>query len=376
MSNLLEYCPTSPDFALRWEAMEQDYEWLRNLRGCPQDPIFHAEGDVAIHTRMVCAELVALPAWRALPADERQLLFAAAVLHDVGKPDCTKLEEHGRITSRGHSRRGAILARQILWRMRVPFAVREQIASLIRYHQAPYYLIERDDPVRLAIEISQTTRGDLLALLAEADVRGRISQTKQHMLDNVALFAEQMAELGCVRSPFRFPSEAARVLYFRDRGRHPESPVPPKFRSDVVIMSGLPGAGKDSHVRKHFSAIEQISLDHFRAELDVSPDDAQGAVLQAAWGRARELLRKEHPFVWNATNLSRQIRGQSIQLCLDYGARVSIVYVEVAPQILAEQNRRRGGTAQVPTKAIERMFDRWEVPDLTEAHAVELAIEE
>jgi len=75
------------------------------MRGCAQDAVFHAEGDVWIHTRMVCEAMAALPVWRALPEGDRQVVFAAAVLHDQAKPSCTR-EENGRITSRGHSVRG------------------------------------------------------------------------------------------------------------------------------------------------------------------------------------------------------------------------------------------------------------------------------
>jgi hypothetical protein len=95
-------------------------------------------------------------------------------MHDVAKPACTRHEPDGRITSPGHSRRGSILARQILWRLEVPVAVRESITALVRYHEVPYYLLDRPDPQRLAIEVSQTARCDHLALLAEADVRGRV----------------------------------------------------------------------------------------------------------------------------------------------------------------------------------------------------------
>jgi hypothetical protein len=87
------------------------------MRGCAQDAVFHAEGDVWIHTRMVCEAMAALPVWCALPEGDRQVVFAAAVLHDQAKPSCTR-EENGRITSRGHSVRGAINARRILWEQR------------------------------------------------------------------------------------------------------------------------------------------------------------------------------------------------------------------------------------------------------------------
>ena len=81
-------CPQPPDWRVDWETLDATFPWVRNLRGCPQDPIRHAEGDVWTHVRMVCEAMAGLEAWRALPELERKLLFTAALLHDVAKPAC------------------------------------------------------------------------------------------------------------------------------------------------------------------------------------------------------------------------------------------------------------------------------------------------
>src|SRR5262249_55982460 len=141
MSNLLNFCPAPPAWRVPWEDLHQAFSWVRDLADCPQNPIHHAEGNVWIHTRMVCEELARLEGWRALPEEERRIVFAAAVLHDVAKPECTRVEPDGRISARGHSRRGSIRARRILWEMGGPFTSREQVAALIRFHQRPYFLI-------------------------------------------------------------------------------------------------------------------------------------------------------------------------------------------------------------------------------------------
>jgi predicted kinase len=357
-----------------WDLYDREYPWIQRLRGCPQDPIHHAEGDVWIHVRMVCEELAALHAWRALDPVTRRMLFAAALLHDSGKPDCTKHESDGRITSRGHSRRGAILARQILWRLGVPFSLRESVANLVRWHQVPYYLIDREDPRRPAIEISQSVRCEHLAILAEADVRGRHCADKQRLLDNVALFAEYCREEGCLTEARPFASDHARFLYFHQDNRHPDAPAYADFRAEVVLMSGLPGAGKDHWLRHNLPDWPVISLDALRGELDVSPEDDQGTVLTEARERARQMLRERRSFAWNATNVSRQLRSGLIALFAGYGARVRIAYLEVPDPVLWEQNRRR--TAVVPQAVIERMLDRWEVPDRTEAHQVDWIVRE
>jgi hypothetical protein len=257
------------------------------------------------------------------------VLFAAALLHDVGKPDRTRLEADGRITSRGHALRGSILARRRLWSLGVPFGVREQVTALVRHHMRPFYLLERDDSQRLAIEISQTARCSDLALLAEADARGRIAPDVPRLLDNVGLFAEFCREQGCLESPRPFTSEQARFLYFQDAGRHPDSPAHEDFRSEAVLLSGLPGSGKDHWIAAHLPHWPLISLDALRDELDIAPTDTQGPVLARARELAREYLRQGRSFVWNATNISRQLRRESVRLFAGYGARVRIVYVEV-----------------------------------------------
>jgi tRNA uridine 5-carbamoylmethylation protein Kti12 len=55
-----------------------------------------------------------------------------------------------------------------------------------------------------------------------------------------------------------------------------------------------------------------------------------------------------------------------------YGARIRIAYVEVSRDELRRRNRSR--PAQVPEKAIDRLLDRWEIPDLIEAHGVEFNV--
>ena len=134
-------------------------------------------------------------------------------------------------------------------------------------------------------------------------------------------------------------------------------------------MSGLPGSGKDTWIGRHAAKLPQISLDAIREETGAKPTGDQGAVVQAAREKARSFLRTGTNFVWNATNLSRETRTQLIDLLTAYNARVRIVYVEASRDAFFAQNR--GRKAVVPVSAIERMMDRWEVPDPTEAQQVE-----
>ena len=75
-----------------WKHVRAQFDWVRDMEGVPQDPVHHAEGDVAIHTKMVLRELEQLELYRQLPEQDRNLLWAAALLHDVEKRSTTVTE--------------------------------------------------------------------------------------------------------------------------------------------------------------------------------------------------------------------------------------------------------------------------------------------
>ena len=369
MSEQFRWCPSPPSYSIDWGRIEQEFPQVVRMAGCPQDAVHHAEGDVLVHTRMVVEALTNIPAWRALPQNEREVVFTAALLHDVAKPDCTRVEDDGRITSRGHSKRGAITARALLWSLGVALEAREQVASLIKFHQIPFFLIDKPDGRRTLYEVSQSARCDLLALVAEADARGRVCDDSRRLLDNVSLFTQYAEEHDCLSRPRQFPNDHSRFLYFRKEGRDPDYAAFDDTVCEVVMMSGLPGAGKDFWVVENLADWPAVSLDALRREMKVAPTDNQGPVVSRAREVAREHLRRRRSFVWNATNISRQIRELSINLFAAYNARVRIVYVEAPEARLYAQNRERADS--VPAEVIRKLTARWEVPDLTEAHRVE-----
>ena len=52
------FCPRPPDWKLDWPAIESALDEVRALSGVPQDPLWHAEGDVLIRTRMVAEAMI------------------------------------------------------------------------------------------------------------------------------------------------------------------------------------------------------------------------------------------------------------------------------------------------------------------------------
>ena len=367
-------CPPDPSdsLAIAWGALEQAEPWVAPMASCPQDPEHHAEGDVWTHTKMVCEALVALPAWQALPPVDREVVFAACLLHDIAKPATTRIDDDGRIRQPGHSPRGAVMVREMLWLLGAPPELRERVAALVRTHQIPFFLIEEKDPRRRAAQISQTVRCDHLAQVTLADALGRVCRDQQRLLDNIALFTEFCAEHGCLAQPWPFASDHSRFLYFRSPDRDPGYAAHDDTRCEMVLMSGLPGSGKD-HWIAHNTDLPVISLDALRETMDATSTGNQGAVIQAAREQAREYLRRGQSFVWNGTNLSRDMRGRAIELAAAYNARIRVVFLDTTYKRLVRQNRDRGAT--VPLAAILRMLRLWEPPDLSEAHRVDWIVQ-
>jgi hypothetical protein len=332
-------CPTAPAWQVDWPSLPERFPWLRPLVGCPQDARWHPEGDVWTHTTMVGQAMVDDPEWRALEPAARAELFAAALLHDLGKPGVTRHEPDASITSVGHSRLGAGMARRELWRLGVNPSARERICALVRHHAVPYWAMQRRHIARDIIAMSLCIQPRLLHLLARCDARGKGTDDTEAQLDRVGLFARLARELGCYDAPFPFTSDHARVLYFRDRGRDPHQILPVQHRCRATLVCGPSASARGAWIREH--AGEQPTLD---------PQSEP----RRAHRDAGRLLRDGRDLCWSAPALLRGDRKPLLDLCLEHGARLRIVQVE-------------------PDEAPpEEDLLSWEPADLTEAH--ELAV--
>lgn len=364
-----------------WKGMEDILcGFVQPMSGTEQNPVFHGEGDVWTHTKMVCEELVQLPGFQTMEAEDRQAVFLAALLHDVGKIPTTRWEDD-RWTSPHHSLVGSKMAREFLWQegglCGTPETqkLREKACLLIRYHSVPPHAI--DDPegkrkLRVIAANGQLCSGftlKQLCLLSQADALGRICTDKLRMLDQIALCRELAEESGCYDRPFPFPSDHTRYCYLSGKEIPPEIELYDDTWGEVILLAGLPGTGKDTWVQTHCPEIPMISLDEIRKELKIAPTDNQTQVAELAKERAKELLRSKRPFVWNATNLSPMVRGKQLRLFGQYGAACRIVYLETE---WTEQLRRNAGRENtVPESAICHMMSELVPPEVKEAHRVQ-----
>jgi tRNA nucleotidyltransferase (CCA-adding enzyme) len=174
---------------------------LHALVDCQQEPEWHPEGDVWVHTLMVIDQarqrIDDLDRGRALA------VMLGAVCHDVGKPATTAFVD-GRIRSIGHEEGGVVPATALLDRWNVHtidgYDVRHTVLGMVAHHLKPGMFHKSHTPVgdgafrRLALKVDL----ELLARLAKADCLGRTGDFDCSAMD---WFLERARALGVEHRP-------------------------------------------------------------------------------------------------------------------------------------------------------------------------------
>jgi tRNA nucleotidyltransferase (CCA-adding enzyme) len=167
---------TGLQLALELGAVRRLFPELEALVGCPQEPEWHPEGDVWVHTLMVVDQARA----RISDLDHpRQVtVMLGAVCHDLGKPPTTAVID-GRIRSMEHEQAGVEPARAFLDRLNVHtlggFDVRGHVLGIVAHHLKPLAFFKSATPVGDGAfrRLAQKVDLELLARVAESDCLGR-----------------------------------------------------------------------------------------------------------------------------------------------------------------------------------------------------------
>lgn len=149
------------------------YPELTALCGVPQDPRWHPEGDVWVHTLWVVNAAKIIADREELSQEERVVLLLAALCHDLGKPGTTEIDE-GRIRSIGHCELGAELSDIFLKRIQCPKNLMKTIRPLVAEHLA--HASVETPTVRMVRRLEKRldpAQVNQLIHLIEADASGR-----------------------------------------------------------------------------------------------------------------------------------------------------------------------------------------------------------
>ncbi len=192
------------------------------LIGTPQDPEWHPEGDVFVHTGHCCDAMAGLPEWKAADPESRAVYMLAILAHDFGKPSTThQVVKDGRtrIVSPGHDTVGGDLARAFLERIHAPLDVQARVVPLVLNHIIHFQTMTDRAIRRLAKRLApENIKG--LCLVIRADSAGRPPR------------------------PVCQPENVTRLLAHAEELRVQEKPSEPILMGRHLLDLGMP-PGKD-----------------------------------------------------------------------------------------------------------------------------------
>ncbi|WNO10850.1 AAA family ATPase [Teredinibacter sp. KSP-S5-2] len=376
---------------------------LSQLKNTEQDPEWHGEGDVHVHTGMVLEALYQIlsTAYCDIHGERRQALILAALLHDIGKPVCTRRAEvRGveRVISPGHEDNGrSYLAYKLcaLEREGLSHEVISSILGLVGEHHMPKLLVVRNRPEGAYLALSRKADCELLYYLEVADMTGRNCPDKSIQLDYLEqfkLFCQEYNVWGSDSDAYKewrlfLESEVtsfdaltcdfiyAKAIKDREEGviTMPEEAIAKSFEyrddySHLVVVCAPSGAGKSTWIKNSLPDYKVVSLDDLREELggNRANQKIQGQVLQEAKKRLKQHLSQGHKVVWDATSLRFDFRKQVIDIGCAYHAMVTLVVFQLPEQAVYEGNKSREHA--VPDEVLARQLETAQWPTPNEAH--------
>lgn len=389
----------TPSFAQFLEVLGADFSLLHELEATPQDPTWHGEGDVRIHTEMVLAEVYKAidKSPESFDATDRVALILGTLFHDIAKPLTTRtreIEGIERIVAPRHPARGRSYLTYLLPKLPLTFEEQRQIMQLVGQHHEPKMLIIKERSEAAFRAVASQVNPRLLTQLCLADMRGRICPDLDQQIETIEMFRLFCQEYNLRADSHGYEHWVTEILAqlegedpdlieytfvqgIRDHTHGaiytPAEAVARSYRqregmSRVVLLCGPSGSGKSTWAREAFSDYEVISLDQIRAELGRTQSDQSNntKVSYLATDRLRECLRRKRNVIWDATNTRRDFRRQLASLSHDYGAHVTLALFQMPQEDLFARNDKRD--YPIPRHILERQISQLEWPEETEAH--------
>ena len=167
------------------QPLPAEFDPLQRLKTTKQSPVHHPEGNVWNHTMLVVDEAAKRRGESKCP----EALMWAALLHDIGKPDTTRVRK-GKITSYDHEKVGVELARRFLSGFEADKVLTDRVCMLIRYHMQILFVV-KDMPFADINGMKENTDVTEVALLGLCDRLGRLHADLAAEKANVRCFLEK-----------------------------------------------------------------------------------------------------------------------------------------------------------------------------------------
>lgn len=161
------------------------FNMLLKLRQTKQSTKYHPEGSAWNHTILVVDEA----AKRKVQSKNPNAFMWAALLHDIGKPDTTRIR-NGKITSYNHEKIGEKLAGEFLKTFMDDEQFIMEVTSLVRWHMQILFVVN-ELPFADIEEMKHEVDIYEIGLLGLCDRLGRLYADTEKEERNMRLFLEK-----------------------------------------------------------------------------------------------------------------------------------------------------------------------------------------
>ena len=176
---------------------------LQALINCIQEPEYHPEGDVWVHTMMALDEMARILKEENIENDYKELyLFYSILCHDFGKPFCTE-EINGKITSHKHESLGIEPTISFLSKITNEKKFIEIVCSLVKNHLAPFQLYKTESSLKAVKRLSLKVNIEDLCLVCLADCLGRTILDKEKCPKATSWVLNKAKELDIHNEPIK-----------------------------------------------------------------------------------------------------------------------------------------------------------------------------
>lgn len=384
----------------------KDFPLLLKLKETEQDPEWHAEGDVHIHTNMVIDEIYKIFDETTFSIDDKYILLMSAIFHDIAKPITSKWKEvrgEQHLTASGHEYEGLSYLTYKFMSTDVDQSLAPQILDLVAYHQMPKLLVVKEDSTEWDYALlMEHTAGYLFYHLELADMRGRETADYDDQLEYMELFKMYAQDFGCYDSKsgidqrltnlftttFNESDELAlSYLVGKAKKRLSEKAIIDPIvvyqkyfeqkdnHSVLYLMCGLSGSGKSTTVEKIKQdsniglVVELDALRKAHAQKSNNRREIDGRVRQEAKELLKKAFAKNENVIFDACNHRRDFRTIICDLAEEYFAKTVLVFVQTPVEQCIRNDINRS-VRTVGDKVINKQLATFQYPERKEFNEI------
>lgn len=380
------------------------YPLLKELKQTEQDPEWHSEGDVHIHTNMVIDEIYKIFEKETLSLSEKYILLMSAIFHDIGKTKTSKWKEvlgKQHLTAKGHEYEGMSYLTYRLLEEDMTKEEYNSILDLVGYHQVPKLLIVKDNISKWDYKLlTEKTSGKLFYLLELADMLGRTCIDKEDQVDYIEMFKMYAIDYNCYETKSNIDEEL-RKLFINQFNENDESALSfligktkkRLYDKDIIdpvvsyqkyyenknnhgvlyLMCGISGSGKTTtinNIKKDHTIDTVIELDTLRQNHKLKSNNRReidGRVRQESKELLKRALANKESVIFDACNHRKDFRDVLFGIAEEYKAKTVLVFVQTSFKDCIKNDQNRN-VRNLGKEIINTQKEQFQYPERYEAN--------